>query len=67
MRDLICVHTFLLTFAVTLHCQLLNLRAVGNQPGKAAIPFRREAQVQLAHTGHRLGTMTCLEIIDGPL
>ena len=68
MRDLICVHTFLLTFGVTLHSQFLNLRAVGNQPGKAGgVPFRREGQVQLPHTGHRLGTMACLEIIEGPL
>ena len=51
MRDLIHVHTFLLTFAVTVHCQFLNLRAVGNQTGKAGVPFRREGQVQLVHTG----------------
>ena len=65
MRDLICVHTFLLTFAATPHSQFLNLRAVGNQPGKAGIPFRREGQVQLRHTGHRLGTRACLEITEG--
>ena len=67
MRDLICVHTFLLIFAVTNHSQFLNLRAVGNQTGKAGVPFRREGQVQLPHTGHRLGMRACLEIIERPL
>ena len=62
-----CVHMFLLTFAVTVHSQFLNLRAVGNPPGMANVPFRREGQVQGAHTGHQLVTMSCLEIIEGLL
>ena len=67
MRYLIHVHTFLLTFAVTIQCQFLNLRAVGNQTGKAGVPFRRKEQAQLPHTGHRLGTMACLEVNEGLL
>ena len=56
-----------LTFATTIHSQLLKLRAVGNPPGKVGVPFRREGQVQLAHTGHRPRTRACPEITERPL
>ena len=61
------MYKFLLTFAATIHSQLLKLRAVGNPPGKAGIPFRREGQDQLAHTGHRPRTWARLEVIEGLL
>ena len=58
---------FPLTFAVTIDCQLLKLRAAGNAPGKPGVPFRREDQVQLAHIGHWPRTRACLKIIEGRL
>ena len=48
--DIYC--KFSLTIAARIDVQFLNLRAVGNAPGKAGVPFRREGQVQLAHIGH---------------
>ena len=57
----------LLTFATTIHSQLLKLRTVGNPPGKVGVPFGREGQVQLAHTGHRPSTRAGPEITERPL
>ena len=54
---------FSLTFAATIDFQLLKLRTVGNAPGKAGVPFRREGQVQLAHIVHWPRKRACLKII----
>ena len=56
-----------LTFAVTIDFQLLKLGAVGNAPGKAGVPFRREGQVQLAHIVHWPRMRACLKITKEPL
>ena len=61
------MRAFLLTFAVTVHSQLLKMWAVGNPPGKAGVPFRREGQVQLAHSGRQPRTRARLEVIEGLL
>ena len=49
--DIGCTCTLqLLTFAVTLYCQLFNLRTSVHHPTKAGRTFRGEDQVQLCNT-----------------